>query len=296
MSVRSREQCRPYLIFSTYEIVLWIIFETIIFMREKSSIVPSSPMTSIPKGLHVFCPLCKKEHHLPAGNSREYCLDLMQRLERDKRLDYLSPDPGDPIYSTSTLFGEARGKMFGVLEGLDENGKIVILYGFSGQFNGCWTIPGWVAPLFDVNLWHSLTYDTEKMIKQLGRKMEMCAANTAQFANLKQRRKKMSQELMVSIHSLYHLGNFRNQTSPLPPFFPGSRGVPNGTGDCCGPKLLHHAQRHNIIPLSVSEFYWGKENRSGTKEHGHFYPACSDKCRPVMGFMLCGLDEKRKKI
>lgn len=245
-------------------------------------------------GVHGYCSSCEKEHTLPVGNSKKYCLKLMEQLESHKRLDYLLPDSDNRDFSTSHLFGEARGKMFGVLEGLDHKGKIIILQAFSGQYNGYWNIPDWVAPLFDVVKWQTTTFTTEKAIKQLGREMEQLPVHTARYQSLKDQRKKMSQELMVEIHKLYRPQNFRDQTSSLAPFFPGSRGVPTGTGDCCGPKLLHHAQNNNILPLGISEFYWGRENRSGSRQHGHFYPACLDKCFPIMGFMLCGLTEKRK--
>lgn len=232
---------------------------------------------------------------MPAGNSKRHCLELMKQLNRHKRLDFLSSTPGKQPYSTLNLFGEARGKMFGVLEGVDQSGKIIILYGFSGQYNGCWTVPGWVPPLFDENLWQTTNIGAEKAIKEISRAIVSIPVGTPEHANLRQKRKRMSQHLMVEIHSLYRLRNFHEQISTLDPFFPDNRGVPTGTGDCCGPKLLNHAQQNNITPLSISEFYWGRANRSDTRQHGHFYPACLDKCRPVMGFMLCGLEEKHQR-
>ena len=253
-------------------------------------------MNTISEGLHGFCNFCNKEHHLPAGNSKKYCLELMQQLDHHKRLDYLSSTPGKPAHSTLNLFGKARGKMFGVLEGVDENGNIIVLYGFSGQYNGFWTIPGWVPPLFDEDLWQSTNFDTEKTIKDITSKLETIPADTAEYAGLKQKRKRMSQNLMVELHSLYRLRNFQGQVSTLDPFFPDNQGIPTGTGDCCAPKLLNYAQQNTIIPLSISEFYWGRVNRSGTRKHGRFYPACLDKCRPLMGFMLCGIKEKRQYL
>jgi len=254
------------------------------------------PVKTIPEGLHGFCDFCNKEHHLPAGNSKEYCLELMQQLDRYKRLDYLSSTSSKPHCSTLGLFGKARGKMFGVLEGVDESGNTIVLYGFSGQYNGRWSIPGWVHPLFNEDLWQATNYDTERKIKDIGKTLETIPVDSPAYTHLRQKRKQMSQNLMVKIHSLYLLRNFRGQVSTLDQVFPDNRGIPTGTGDCCGPKLLNHAQRNNIIPLSISEFYWGRTNKSGTRKHGHFYPACLDKCLPLMGFMLCGLEEKRQNL
>ncbi len=253
-------------------------------------------MNTVEHGLHGYCSFCNKEHHLPAGNSKRSCLELMQRLEREERLDFLSPESGNIGHSTQTLFGEARGKMFGVLEGLDDKGTIVILYAFSGQYNGHWNIAGWVPPIFDEIIWQKTNFDTEKKIKEMGRELDNLTRDSEEYLLLKQQRKESSQGLMRQIHSLYVLRNFRGQTSALFPLFNDTKGIPTGTGDCCAPKLLNYAQQNNIIPLGISEFYWGRTNKSGTRHHGHFYPACQDKCQPVMGFMLCGLEEKRRQV
>ena len=94
---------------------------------------------------------------------------------------------------------------------------------------------------------------------------------------------------MKDLHATYLLTNFRGESKSLTDVFLGTSGIPTGTGDCCAPKLLNYAAKHNLTPLGISEFYIGKENRSKTKEHGTFYPACSSKCQPILGFLLCGL-------
>lgn len=101
----------------------------------------------------------------------------------------------------------------------------------------------------------------------------------------------MSRQLMRQLHALYTVRNFRGQSSDLTPFFPSHRGIPTGTGDCCAPKLLNYALLRGIRPVAIAEFYWGRTNRSKSRLHGRFYPACHDKCMPILGFMLCGLDE-----
>jgi hypothetical protein len=50
----------------------------------------------------------------------------------------------DPALATDYLFGPARGKMFGILEGHDQEGQQRFLYAFSGQYNGRWLVDGWV--------------------------------------------------------------------------------------------------------------------------------------------------------
>ena len=87
------------------------------------------------------------------------------------------------------------------------------------------------------------------------------------------------------------LTNFRGETKPLNDIFQDKNGIPTGTGDCCAPKLLNFAVKNNLTPLGLAEFYWGKENKSATRQHGRFYQSCTSKCQPILGFMLCGLDE-----
>jgi hypothetical protein len=243
--------------------------------------------------IHGYCNLCKKEHRLPQGNTGEYGLALMKKLERKKRLDLFS-SASEEVYSTESLFGEAGGKMFGVLEGLDETGNRIILYAFSGQFNGHWHIPGWSPPLFEEKIWRQTNEDTEKQIKRISALLVDGPGSSLAIQTLKNKRKKMSQQLMTRLHSLYTIGNFRGRTAPLSSFFSDKRGIPTGAADCCVPKLLNHALQKRITPIGISEFYWGTTNKSGTRRHGFFYPFCIDKCKPLMGFMLCGLAEQQQ--
>ena len=98
-------------------------------------------------------------------------------------------------------------------------------------------------------------------------------------------------DLMQQIHRLYRLKNFRGQEISLFSAYSGKNGIPTGTGDCCAPKLLNLAASRGLIPLGLAEFYWGRENRSKSRIHGHFYPSCREKCQPILGFMLCGLEK-----
>jgi tRNA pseudouridine32 synthase/23S rRNA pseudouridine746 synthase len=264
-----------------------------------------------------FCCACGTVHSLGEGNSRKYALELMAQLETQKRIDFphpprpslrsghpsnggeclRSPPPeGCPQggvgsnlqspnhqFSTDYLWGEARGQMFGVLECEDGTGNTVVLRAFSCQYNGEWLVDGWVPPILDVNEFHRLSDPVDREIKRLDR---LIAANKS--PELIQKRKVLSQSLMKQIHGLYLLTNFSGETKPMTEVFQG--GIPTGAGDCCAPKLLNYAAQNGLRPLGLSEFYWGKENRSSTRKHGEFYPACAEKCQPILGFMLCGLN------
>ena len=247
-----------------------------------------------PAVLSGYCTLCNTLHQLHSGNVRQHGIALMKRLEQEQRLDFFSALPPNPIYAATELCSTAGGKMLGILEGVDRSGDICLLYAFSGQFNGCWNVPGWAPPLFSAEKWRKTNDATEHQIKKLAALLDRQEMSVPARQRIKSRRRTLSRQLMSRLHSLYQLRNFRGHTSALAPFFSQKKGIPTGTGDCCAPKLLHHAIQKDIIPLGIAEFYWGGTNKSKTRHHGHFYPACADKCIPLMGFLLCGLEEKQR--
>ncbi len=242
------------------------------------------------------CLDCHKEHSFQEGDARVHCLELMQLLEQEKRIDLLAQrGQADPRLSTASLFGEARGKMFGVLVCRAADGSKRVLRAFSGQYNGVWELDGWAPPLFHVETFTRIYADIEPRIKKIGRILQTTDQQSRQWTDLVDQRRQLSQQWMRDIHTLYTLTNFRGQQRPLADAFIGNGGIPTGTGDCCAPKLFNQAVRENLTPLGLAEFYWGRENASQTRRHGQFYPSCAGKCAPILGFMLCGLDELREQ-
>ena len=238
-----------------------------------------------------FCRDCGREHRLLPGEAVGYCLRLMARLEQEGRIDFARPrSEAEPRFSTAPLFGPERGKMFGVLVCRRPDGSRVVLRAFSGQYGGAWEVEGWVGPLFPVSRFEEASRATGRRIKALGRRIDALPAGSAASRLLKRRRRRLSRVLMRELHGLYCLVNFRGHCHGLDRVFL-EPGIPTGAGDCCAPKLLNHAARHNLVPLGLAEFFWGRENRSATRQHGRFYPPCASKCRPLLGFLLCGLEE-----
>ena len=216
----------------------------------------------------------------------------MRKLEEAGRIDLDVPaHRADPRCSTSYLQGPARGKMMGVLVARARSGTQVVLKAFSGQYNGLWQVKGWAGPLFDQDEFHRLHDPEEKRIKELGCRMEQVSA--AEQKQLGLCRRERSRQLMQAIHGLYRVRNFRGREAGLGEIFAPGTGIPTGTGDCCAPRLLQQAVLHNLVPLGLAEFYWGRSNVSGTRVHGRFYGSCRAKCYPLLGFMLCGLEENR---
>jgi tRNA pseudouridine32 synthase/23S rRNA pseudouridine746 synthase len=238
-----------------------------------------------------FCTACQTVHSLGIGNSRKYALELMDQLETHKCLDFEAASATrHPSFATSYLWSEARGQMFGVLECEEASGNTVVLKAFSCQYAGEWLIDGWVPPLLDPQQFEALIAEPDKQINLRTRALNGMKKSDPDYKKLSDERKALSQQLMKEIHALYHLTNFHGETRALTDLLPGN--IPMGVGECCAPKLLNYAAQHELKPIGLSEFYWGKENKSGTRQHKQFYPACVEKCQPILGFMLCGAEER----
>ncbi len=242
-----------------------------------------------------------------AGNAFILSKELMENFDREKSIDiFREPSDRDPDFSTDYLFSPARGLMFGILECADRHGGTVILNAFSGQYNGRWLVPGWVPPVIDPDEFERTVTDIDRKIKELDIKIENPGTDVSERKSYTAERKEISRKLMKDIHALYHLSNFMGERGKLTDIFERKNikrgvpsgtgalkgtGVPSGTGDCCAPKLLNYAALNNLTPVSMAEFYYGLENRSGTKKHKTFYPPCREKCIPILGFLLRGLDK-----
>lgn len=225
----------------------------------------------------AFCKRCNGVHTIPRKPAITAAKELMESIDQELSTEYLN--------------GEARGKMFGVLVCKTLDGESQTIKAFSGQYNGDWLLKDWAPPLFDVQAFHTFNDPVEKQIKALGRAAEESKV-TANKQFILQKRKQLSRQLMKDIHALYELNNFNGQKCSLSDLFPQNRGIPTGTGDCCAPKLLNYAATHNLQPIGLAEFYWGRTNKSASRHQGQFYLACEDKCGPILGFLLCGLQER----
>ncbi len=239
-----------------------------------------------------FCKKCGKIHSLGEGNSRKYAMELLQLLEKEQRIDFEVPaEKADSRFSNACLYSEFRGQMFGVLECENKQGEIVILKAYSCQHNGIWNCPGWVPPLLDVEKFYEVMLPVEKQIKELCALINPFPKHHPEKLKLQAVRKKLSQKLMEDIFALYSFTNFRGETVNIQQAFVHEKGIPTGTGDCCAPKLLQYAALNKLKPLGISEFFFGRESKSGNRQHGEFYPACEIKCAPILGFLLCGMED-----
>ena len=111
------------------------------------------------------------------------------------------------------------------------------------------------------------------------------------ITDMKAHRKAMSEALQERIFRLFIVNNARGETRNLVDVFkPLGTLPPAGAGECCAPRLLNYAFNHELNPLCMAEFWWGASPVGEVRHHGHFYPACRSKCKPILEFMLQGLE------
>ena len=191
--------------------------------------------------------------------------------------------------------GPKEGKMFGVLvvEEGDRSQETGVrnAYGFLAAYSGLlegrndWDY--FVPPVFDAQQPNGYFKIKEREISL-----------TSHLSPLTS--KKMSQELQLWLFRQYRLLNARGETKDLVEIWQDYHSSPRirekyplppgGTGDCCAPKLLQYAYQQGLKPVCMAEFWWGESPKSLIRHHGQFYPACSGKCKPVLAWMLQGLD------
>ena len=126
---------------------------------------------------------------------------------------------------------------------------------------------------------------------EMAKMFDKIAAFQLRIDQLRARRKAMSEALQERIFRLFVVSNARGERRDLVEVFkPLGTLPPAGAGECCAPRLLNYAFNHGLKPLCMAEFWWGASPAGEVRHHGHFYPACRSKCKPILDFMLQGLD------
>jgi tRNA pseudouridine32 synthase/23S rRNA pseudouridine746 synthase len=112
-----------------------------------------------------------------------------------------------------------------------------------------------------------------------------------QIASLKEARRVKSSSVQDWLFERYNFLNAHGHVKNVVAIFKEFSSIvpPAGAGDCAAPKLLQYAFQHQLKPIAMAEFWWGKPAPSNVRKQGNFYPACRNKCEPILGHMLQGL-------
>ena len=179
-----------------------------------------------------------------------------------------------------------NGKMFGVLVVESAEG-LAFLAAYSGLLAGRNDWPYFVPPVYDAQQPDGHFKVTEREIsltthlspltsKQMSQELQTWLFHQYQLLNARGEVKDL-----VDIWQQYYSRPKLRQKYPLPP---------GGTGDCCAPKLLQYAYQHALRPICMAECWWGKTTKEELRQHLNYYPACRGKCKPILTWMLQGLD------
>lgn len=175
-----------------------------------------------------------------------------------------------------------EGKMFGVLVVETAQQQLGFLAAYSGLLEGHNDWGYFVPPIFDAQQPDGYFKTREREImaseehKQMSQELQTWLFHQYQLLNARGETKDL-----VDVWQDYHCSERIRRKFPLPP---------GGTGDCCAPKLLQYAYKEGLKPICMAEFWWGESPKNLIRHHEQFYPACRGKCKPVLTWMMQGLD------
>ena len=228
-------------------------------------------------------------------NPFDYEPDTLGRAAASELQDYLMEQTEwDHNFGlTEGKAGEIIGKMFGVLVVKTQENEIGYLASYSGKLAGGYHQNKFVPPVFDgleegrfLNIGMSDLTQINLEIKQLVD--QNLKINISRIELLKQTRKQKSKDLQEKIFEHYQFLNQAGEVKSLHAVFEEALNCrpPSGAGECAAPRLLQYAFQHQMQPLTIAEFWWGLSPKSDFWKHKHFYPACREKCGPILLHML----------
>lgn len=180
-----------------------------------------------------------------------------------------------------------KGKMFGVLVVKTADDQLGYLATFSGKLAGVTHDPKFVPSLFKMETEDD--YLTKGMLGLTAMSDQIkVITNKAELVRLKKARKEKSIKLQQWLFDQYHFLNQAGVTKSLCDIFIDhmDKPPPSAAGECAAPKLFQFAFEHQMRPIAIAEFWWGKTSKSANKVHLNYYPACQERCRPILDYML----------
>lgn len=184
-------------------------------------------------------------------------------------------------------FMSNKGKMFGVLVVRKEDGTLGYLGTVSGKLPGDARCAEFVPSVFDDSIDDYFIIRGMKELTAIGDVIKATDGDS-EIEALKEKRKQKSVALQQRLFENYNFLNLSGKEENLLEIFKASlnRMPPAAAGECAGPKLLQYAIVHQLQAIALSEFWWGGTTKSKERVHQGFYPACENKCRPILEYML----------
>jgi len=221
----------------------------------------------------------------PFGDSTPPICDIVaQELQT-----YLEKHQKDWIQNfglTPTKKGRPKGKMFGILVVRNKAGELGYLQTFSGTLKTEFEKHSFVPSIFDDSTDDFYINRGMRELTLIGNQIKELD-NQEEISRLKLLRAKKSTLLQKWLFDQYLILNNLGETKTVTSIFADlDKNPPAATGECAAPKLLHHAFAMEYKPLAIAEFWWGISPKSAQRTHKGYYPACENKCRPILNYML----------
>ncbi len=184
-------------------------------------------------------------------------------------------------------FHTQRGKMFGVLVVQQKDGTYSYLGATSGKLPEGLKWDKLTPSVFDESI---DDYFINRGMKELGEisKDIKLSNKPSEIILLKEKRKLKSNLLQKRLFENYNFLNLSYKEKNLLEIFKHSShgNPPAASGECAAPKLLQYAIKYQLKPIAITEFWWGSSIENKEKKHGLYYPACKNRCRPILEYML----------
>ncbi|MFT5821675.1 MAG: tRNA pseudouridine32 synthase/23S rRNA pseudouridine746 synthase [Crocinitomix sp.] len=236
---------------------------------------------------HIELPL---QLNNPFGNE----IPEIAQIAVNELQDYISANEVDWVhdfgFGTSIQQG-VKGKMFGVLVVQNVKGELGYLSTFSGKLLDDTANNYFVPSVFDATVDDNFIQKGMLALTAMSREikdLEAAESSAETVAELKRNRKNKSYQLQEQLFANYHFTNRTGITQNLLTIFantPNTRPAA-GTGECAAPKLLEYAMQNSLKPIAITEFWWGRSPKAVKREHKANYPACQNKCRHLLEYML----------
>lgn len=174
-----------------------------------------------------------------------------------------------------------RGKMFGILV-IQQGDTYSYLGTISGKIPNNEKCIRFVPSVFDDSAEDCFINTGMTELTEIGKTIKK-TENQEEVNSLIEYRRHKSIALQQQLFENYIFQNIEGKEKNVLQIFANS--PPSAAGECAAPKLLNYAFKHQLKPIALAEFWWGQAENS-EKEHKRFYPACIDRCRPILEYML----------
>lgn len=222
---------------------------------------------------------------LPEKLNNPFALDIpkIAKLAAEEFQEFIGQEVANWDYDFETR----PGKMFGVLVVQKADKSYAYLATSSGELSRKKTCERFTPPVFDDSTDDYFFHKDMTEISEIGNQIKN-AKTEAEAKALKEFRSQKSIAVQKKLFENYSFLNIKGETQNLLEIFENAAQgkPPAATGECAAPKLLQYALKNDLKPIALAEFWWGNSLKAQERKHKVFYPACKNKCKPVLEFML----------